>query len=234
MFEPTRRNRAAARAGGPDTARRYRHAIVEARPAVPAAGRRSRRCHRPAGKNCRFGTSPRAARAAEYASPHRTNCRTRWSRNLGWLPPSPTSCAGRRFRDRPPSHRAAGRLAGEPTEAVDEQFDRAKMHPLAQGIAHFQEANDLVGESLDHGNLKPEPEILHFGAERFAFVEQDLGPRRERMQALQQRRRCPALSEFLDGGACEPERVARQINPIEIPVVLAAVLKMIVDLQAGT
>ena len=59
------------------------------------------------------------------------------------------------------------------------------MHAFAEGIAHFQHADDLVGKSLDHGDLEPEPEILHLGAQRPAFIEQGLGPHRERVQALQ-------------------------------------------------
>src|SRR5882672_6060301 len=188
MFEPTRHSRAIALADGPDTARRYRHAIVAARPAVPAAGRRNRRCHRPGGKSYRSETSPRAARAAEYASPRKTNCRTRWSRNLRWPPPSQaSSCAGRRFGYGPPSHRPARHFACQSAEAVGDQFHRTEMHGLAQGIAHLQKTNDLVSEGLDHGDLKPEPKIPYLGAERFALVEQNLGPHRERMQALQQR-----------------------------------------------
>ena len=88
---------------------------------------------------------------------------------------------------RPTARRAS--LAGDPAEAVGEQFERAEMHPLAEGIAHFQQSDDLVGEGLDHRDLAAEPDIPDFGAERFAFVEQRLGPHRERMQALQQRRR---------------------------------------------
>src|SRR5882724_10807102 len=107
------------------------------------------------------------------------------------------------------------------------------MHSLAQGIAYFQKANDLVGESLNHGDLKPEPEIPHFGTERFAFREQTFGPRGKGMQALQQRRRRARLSELLDRGPGRCERVARKIDAIEISVVFAAILKMIVDLQAG-
>ena len=62
-------------------------------------------------ESCRSETSPRAARAAECASPRRTNCRTRMSRNSHWLAAVSTSCAGRRFGHGPPSHRAAGHLA---------------------------------------------------------------------------------------------------------------------------
>src|SRR5438552_1232704 len=98
------------------------------------------------------------------------------------------------------------------------------MHPLTQGIAHLEKTNDPVGESLDHGDLEPEPEVLHLGAERLAFIEQRLGPLRERMQALQERRRCTLLSKLLDRGTRGCERIARQIDAVEISVVLAAVL----------
>src|SRR5205814_5498822 len=106
------------------------------------------------------------------------------------------------------------------------------MHSLAQGIAYFQKTNDLAGESLNHGNLKPEPEIPHLGTERFAFRKQALGPRGKGMQALQQWRRRARLSELLDRGPGHGERVARKIDAIEISVVFAAILKMIIDLQA--
>src|SRR4030081_1368159 len=176
------RSPAVAPADGPHTARRYRRAIVEARPAVRAAGHRNRRCRRPDGKSCRSETSPRAARAAECASPRKMNCRKRMSRNSRWLSPPQASFAGVRFGPGPPPHRPTDRFACDPTDAVHEQFNRAEMHGLAQGIAHLQKTNDPVGESLDHGDLKTKPKILHFGAERFAFIEQGLGPHRERMQ----------------------------------------------------
>ena len=110
-----------------------------------------------------------------------------------WLPPPQASCAGRRFGHGPPSHRPAGRSRSpsrrgcRPSSSSGPRCTR-----LAEGIAHLQQLNDLVGESLDHRDLEPEPEILDFGAERFAFIEQRLGSRRERMQALQERRPTPA------------------------------------------
>src|ERR1700676_4999671 len=54
------------------------------------------------------------------------------------------------------------------------------------------------------------------------------------MQALQQRRPCPLLAKRPDGGPGSRERIAWKIDAIEVSVVFAAVLKMIVDLQAGT
>ena len=123
-------------------------------------------------------------------------------------------------------------LAGDAADALAQQFERAEMHALAEGIAHLQHADDLVGKSLDHGDLEPEPEILHFGAERFAFIEQGFGPHRERLQALQQRRRRLRLAQHLDRCAACGQRIARQVDAVEIFVILGAVLQMVVDLQA--
>jgi hypothetical protein len=128
--------------------------------------------------------------------------------------------------------RAAGHLAAEPADTEGEQFDWIEMYPLTQGIAHFEKPDDPVGKRLDHRDLEPEPKILHFGGKRFAAVEQQLGPCRKRMQALQQWRRRPARAERLDGGAGGFQRIARQVDAIEVMIVLAAVLQMIVDLQA--
>ena len=185
----------AAPADGPDTARRYRRAIAEARPAARAAGRRNRRCRRPAGRSCRSETSPRAARAAESASPRRTNCRTRSSRQLALAAARPRTrhapAAGfghgppprsRGARSRRPRRRGCGRAVRSGRDA------RVSL----RGSRTFSRPNDLVGEGLDHGDLEPEPEILDLGAERFAFVEQRLGPHRQRMQALQQAAPTPA------------------------------------------
>ena len=54
------------------------------------------------------------------------------------------------------------------------------------------------------------------------------------MQALQQWRGRPALAERLDGGARRFQRIARQVDAIEVVIVLAAILQVIVDLQART
>ena len=59
------------------------------------------------------------------------------------------------------------------------------MHGLAEGIAHLQQTDNLVGEGLDHGDFEPKPEILHFGAERSAFIEQELGAERASPPLLQ-------------------------------------------------
>jgi hypothetical protein len=108
------------------------------------------------------------------------------------------------------------------------------MHPPAQGIAHPEQTNYSVREGLYDRNLKSEPEILHHRAQRFAFIEQGFVANRERMQAIEERRRCACLSERLNAGARCGKRVARQIDAIKIPVVLAAILEMIVDLKTGT
>ena len=43
-----------------------------------------------------------------------------------------------------------GRLRRHAGEAESEQFELGQMHALAQGIAHLQQAHDLVGKGLDH------------------------------------------------------------------------------------
>ena len=130
------------------------------------------------------------------------------------------------------SRGAPDHFADDAADALREQFGLAQMHALAERIAHLQHADDLVGKGLDHGNLEPEPEILHLGAERPAFIEQGLGPHRERLQALQQRRLRLRLAQHLDGGAAGGQRIARQIDAVEVFVVLGAILQMVVDLQA--
>jgi len=160
------------------------------------------------------------------------SCRTQMIRN-SWLPPFQSSCAGRRFRDRPASESPAGHLTAKPGQAEGQQFDRPKVHPLAQGIAHLEKANDPVRESLDHGNLETKPEIPDLGAERFAFAEQRLVAAGQRMQTLQQLCRCAVFCELFDGGSGLPKRIARQIDAIEIPVILATILKGLLICKAA-
>src|SRR5271169_90692 len=107
------------------------------------------------------------------------------------------------------------------------------MHSLAQRISHLEKTNDFVREGLNHGNLESEPEILHLSAERLAFFKQRLGSRGERMQALQESRRRALSSQLLDRCPGIGKSIAREVDAIEILVIFAAVLEMIVDLQAG-
>src|SRR5258708_68076 len=51
-------------------------------------------------------------------------------------------------------------------------------------------------------------------------MEQCLGPRRQRMQALQQSRRCSRLAERLDRGTVSRECIARQIDRVRLAVAL--------------
>ncbi len=53
------------------------------------------------------------------------------------------------------------------------------------------------------------------------------------MQALQQRRRCARRIERLDTGAASGERILRNVDPVEIAIVLLAILQVIDDLQGG-
>src|SRR3954466_4077876 len=133
----------------------------------------------------------------------------------------------------PPADRPSGDFARQSGDAVSEQFRRTKMHPLAERITRLQQSNDLFGESLDHGYFEPKAEILHFGGERSALVEQPLGPRGKQMQTFQELRRGSLCSKRIERSSCRGQRIARQVNPVEVFVVLAAVLQVIVDLKSG-
>ena len=95
-------------------------------------------------------------------------------------------------------------FGGETTDAECEQLDRIEVHPFAQGIAHLQKTNDLVGKRLNDGYLEPKPEIPHLRGERLAFVEQDFVTCRQRLQTLQQRRRSLRLAQLFGGSAGWP------------------------------
>ena len=109
-------------------------------------------------------------RAAGCASRHRTNCRTRSCRNLRWPPPSRASCAGRRFRHGPRVRPRGGRSRRRCRRGCSASNSSGlEMHALAEGIAHLQHADDLVGKGLDHRDLEPEPEIPDLGARATCF-----------------------------------------------------------------
>src|SRR5215813_12688424 len=100
------------------------------------------------------------------------------------------------------------------------------MHPLAQGIANFQEAHNLFRESLDHRDLEPKTEIPDQRSQRLSFAEQILRPRRERVETFQQWGRRSFQCKRLDGRTGRLKRIERQIDTIEALVVLAAILQV--------
>src|SRR5581483_6161097 len=230
---PMPRSRAAEAAGCPDRAHRYPDATAAAPLAARRADRRNPRCRRPDGKSCRSETSPPAVRAEACASRRRMNCLTLSSRSWDWLSPLPPSCAGRRFRNAAAPGETTNRLCGHAAEAEREQFKRIEMHPLGQGIAHLEQADDPVCEGLNDCDLQCQPEIPDVSDERSTLVEQDFITRGQRLQAFQERRLSARLAQLLDRRAASCKRIARQVDAVEIFEVFAAVLKMIVDLQAG-
>ena len=66
-----------------------------------------------------------------------------------------------------------------------------------------------------------------------AFAQQSLGVPGKPMQTYQQRRRCLRRVERFDRRAASGERILRNVDPVEIAVVLPAVLQVIDDLQRG-
>jgi len=138
---------------------------------------------RPAGKNCRSETSPRAARAAKCASPRKTNCGSR----------GPGTRAGCRLERhapaagldtcRRPTRRRVVSLATPPMLWRSNSMGLRCTVSL-NGSRIFRSRTILSAKSRNHGDFKPEAKILHLSAERFAVIEQNLVPHRQRMQAI--------------------------------------------------
>ena len=140
------------------------------------------------------------------------------------------------------------------TRSEEIEYAKAKGVPIAQTTEKIWSIDEnLWGRSIEGGRLEepdftPPEEI--FQAPKLdrtrEFVQLHLaGPRATQildfvvhgalaLQALQQRRRRFRLPQHLDGGARCGQRVARKIDPVEVLVVLGAVLQVIVDLQART
>ena len=69
--------------------------------------------------------------------------------------------------------------------------------------------------------------------EAVALAQQALGPFGEPVQAVEQRRRRAPGGERFDRAAAGGERVERNVDPVEVAVIVPAILQMIDDLQRG-
>src|SRR5262245_9755090 len=101
------------------------------------------------------------------------------------------------------------------------------MDALAQRIAPAEEAGEPFGKGLDDGNLESKPDVLNPDRERPALMQEALGAVRERMDTDQQRRRSSIGAKHLHCGAGRGKRIERDVDAIEIAVVLAAILQVV-------
>ena len=76
-----------------------------------------------------------------------------------------------------------------------------------------------------------EPPVVDLRRQAAALFQHDAGAVGKPMQAGQQLRRRARRFQRLDAGACGLERIERDIDPVERPVILHAILQVIDDLQ---
>jgi hypothetical protein len=77
---------------------------------------------------------------------------------------------------------------------------------------------------LDDRDLEREPRVVDADGKRPAVVQETVGAVRERMDANQQGRRRPVGAEHLHRCARRRQGIERNIDAIEIAIVLGAIL----------
>ena len=107
------------------------------------------------------------------------------------------------------------------------------MHAIAQRIARHENARQAMRQRVDDRDFKAEAPIADQDRKVIAVAQQPLGVPGKPVQTYQQRRRCLRRVERLDRGAGGGERVLRNVDTVEIAIVLPAILQMIDDLQGG-
>ena len=170
-------------------------------------------------------------RAAGCACRYRTSCARRVrAAGVGVVTHAPRGlCAAaekrRPIRPKPPRSTPSKRESGDRRHG--------KVHALAQRIARLQDARQPVRQRVDDGNLERKPRVVDRRGKAVALAKQALGARGELVQAIEQSGRSALGAELLDARAACGERVLRNIDAVEIAIVLLAVLQMIDDLQRG-
>lgn len=105
------------------------------------------------------------------------------------------------------------------------------MDRLAQGVAYLQKANQTLRQCLYDGDLKRKPAIADLAGESAAMVKK----RADALGKADNRRakawRGVGFGERGHVGAGGAEHVKRNIDPIEIAIIVAAVLQVVDDLQ---
>ena len=107
------------------------------------------------------------------------------------------------------------------------------MHAIAQRIARHKHARQAMRQRVDDRDFEAEAPIVDLDCKVVAFAQQSLGVPGKPMQTYQQRRRSLRRVERFDRRAAGGERILRNVDAVEIAVVLLAILQMIDDLQCG-
>ena len=88
-----------------------------------------------------------------------------------------------------------------------------------------------MSERIDDGDFESKPAIIDQERKAVALAEKPFRPFGETMQARKQRRRCLRRAERFNARAARGKRVEWNVDPVEIAVIVLAVLQMIDDLQ---
>ena len=108
-----------------------------------------------------------------------------------------------------------------------------QMHAIMQRIARHKNARQPMRQRVDDRDFEAEAPIVDQDWKVVAFAQQSLGVPGKPVQTNQQRRRRLRRVERFDIRARGSERILRNIDPVEIAVILLAVLQVIDDLQRG-
>src|SRR5580692_2982397 len=100
------------------------------------------------------------------------------------------------------------------------------MHAIAQRIALHENARQTMRQRVDDRDFEAEAPIVDQDWKVVAFAQQSLGMPGKSMQTYQQLRRCLRRVERFDRRAAGGKRVLRNVDAIEIAVILPAILQM--------
>ena len=105
------------------------------------------------------------------------------------------------------------------------------MHAFAQWITPAQQPHQLLGKGLNDRDLQSEPRVFNSGGKRFALAQKRAGAPRKSTDTCEQAGRCPLATQLGHTGASIGKDVERNIDAVEIAVILSAILQVIDDLQ---
>ncbi len=134
----------------------------------------------------------------------------------------------------PPSHEAAQGGRGGTGSGDAQVFELAMMDAFAQGVVVGQGRGQAAGQSNDDSGFEAQTEVGNEIRQHAAIFEQRRGAERKVTDDLPQRGCRPIGTERLDRETGLGERIGRHVDPVEIAVVLPAVLQVIDDLQGRT
>ena len=97
----------------------------------------------------------------------------------------------------------------------------------------LQHLEEMPRQCHNSRNLQREAPVIDLRRQSTAVFQHDAGAFGKAMQAREQLRASARPAQRLDAGASGCERVERNINAIEVAVVLLAVLQVVDDLQNG-